>query len=236
MKLLEFNFGYEHTTQIHIEKTRTGTLYFSDGYLNEFNNLKSAKNYLKNQIEYAFTNLNNEFANIKNNFNNKYIHNEDDALSVDETLKIQFLKFVDLVKFDNVNFVYNTLIKIVFPKHHEQFFEFYNYYIPDYLWEKEHILAEMFGNYKSEQLNTAVNDEMFDYDMLSNKEKAICLHVFMEMYSCHRRLSIDRNKQKNDHISIWLEDFFGKEKAEEIEYTIKKKHENEENILESWIS
>jgi len=236
MKLLEFNFGYEHTTQIHIENTRTGTLYFSDGYLHEFNDFKSAKNYLKNQIEYAFTNLNNEYAGIKNNFNNKYIHNEDDGLSVDETLKIQFLKFVDLVKFDNVNFVYNTLIKIVFPKHHEQFSELYNYYIPDYLWEKEHILAEMFGNYKSEQLNTAVNDEMFDYDMLSNKEKAICLHVFMEMYSCHRRCSIDRKKQKNDHISIWLEDYLGKEKAEEILSIIEKKHENEVNILESWIS
>ena len=71
---------------------------------------------------------------------------------------------------------------------------------------------------------------------LSNKEKAICLHVFMEMYSCHRRCSIDRNKQKNDHISIWLEDYLGKEKAEEILSIIEKKHENEVNILESWIS
>lgn len=235
MRLLELQFGFDKIFEIHIEMNRSGNLYFSDGNMIEFYDLKSAKDYFKNQIEYAFSNWKCEDAHIENYFDNIHISNEDDGLNVDENLKIKFLEFVDKVNFNNNNLVYNTLLEAVFPKHHEQFFELYNSYWSDHFYEKEHIVAEMFDFYKTEQLQTAVNEEMCSYDKLSNNEKALCLSGFMEMYACHRSRSIYIQKEKYGNVSLWLDDFIGENKANEIQSIIEKKHEHEEGILNTWI-
>lgn len=234
MRLLEFEFGFEKIFEIHIEMDRSGNLYFSDGNMIEFSDLKSAKDYFKNQIEYAFSNWKCENALIKNDFDNSHISNEDDELPVNKNLKIKFLKFVDQVNFNNNNLVYNTLLKAVFPKHHDQFFELYNSYWSDHFYEKEYIVAEMFDFYKKEQLQTAVNEEMFDYDKLSNKEKAVCLSGFMEMYACHRECSIRIQRDKYENVSFWLNDYIGEDKAQKIQSIIEKKYEREEGILNKW--
>jgi len=104
-------------------------------------------------------------------------------LSIDEGIKMYrnitgackfgIQQFIDSIKILDLDFTYNDLARKVFPKHRELFFNLYNYSASDHFHEQEYKLAEMFDLYKKEQLQTAVNEEMFDYDLLSNKEKAI---------------------------------------------------------------
>jgi hypothetical protein len=97
------------------------------------------------------------------------------------------------------------------------------------------LLAEMFDLYKTEQLQTAVNEEIFNYDLLSNKEKAICLSAFMEMYASERRSNIDLNRDKFSDLSFLLSDYIGEERADTIQTEINNKHKTEELILDQWI-
>ena len=235
MRFLEFEFGYEFTCAIHIENTRSDKKYFSDGFQNEFHNFQSAKHYLKNQIEYAFSNLKGEYSHIINSLDDESLDTETDDLKIDKNLKLRFFEFIDSIKISDLDFTYNDLARKVFPKHRELFFNLYNYSVPDHFHEQEYKLAEMFDLYKKEQLQTAVNEEMFDYDLLSNKEKAICLSAFMEMYASERRSNIDLNRDKFSDLSFLLSDYIGEERADTIQTEINNKHKTEELILDQWI-
>lgn len=235
MRFLEFEFGYEFKCAIHIENTRSDKKYFSDGFLNQFHNFESAKHYLKNQVEYAFSNLKAEHSYIQNCLDEKSLDSETDDLKLDENLKLKFFKFIDSIKIPDLDFTYNDLVKKVFPKHSENFFTLYNYSASDHFYEQEYKLAEMFDFYKTEQLQTAVNEEMFDYDLLSNKEKAICLSAFMEMYASKRTSNIDLNRNKFSDLSFLLRDYIGEDRADSIQTEINNKHKTEERILDQWI-
>lgn len=235
MRFLEFEFGYEFKCAIHIENTRSDKKYFSDGFLNQFHNFESAKHYLKNQVEYAFSNLKAEHSYIQNCLDEKSLDSETDDLKLDENLKLKFFKFIDSIKIPDLDFTYNDLVKKVFPKHSENFFTLYNYSVSDHFYEQEYKLAEMFDFYKTEQLQTAVNEEMFDYDLLSNKEKAICLSAFMEMYASKRTSNIDLNRNKFSDLSFLLRDYIGEDRADSIQTEINNKHKTEERILDQWI-
>lgn len=235
MRFLEFEFGYEFKCAIHIENTRSDKKYFSDGFLNQFHNFESAKHYLKNQVEYAFSNLKAEHSYILNCLDEKSLDSETDDLKLDENLKLKFFKFIDSIKIPDLDFTYNDLVKKVFPKHSENFFTLYNYSASDHFYEQEYKLAEMFDFYKTEQLQTAVNEEMFDYDLLSNKEKAICLSAFMEMYASKRTSNIDLNRNKFSDLSFLLRDYIGEDRADSIQTEINNKHKTEERILDQWI-
>lgn len=233
MRFLEFEFD-EFICAIHIENTRSDKKYFSDGFLNEFSDFKSAKHYLKNQIEYALSNLKGEYFHIINSLDDTSLDNENDDLKI-ENLKPKFFEFIDSIKISDLDFTYNDLARNVFPKHRELFFNLYNYSASDHFHEQEYKLAEMFDFYKTEQLQTAVNEEMFDYDLLSNKEKAICLSAFMEMYASERKSNIDFNRNKFFDLSGLLSDYIGREQANTIQTQINNKHEIEESVLNQWI-
>ena len=233
MRFLEFEFD-ELICAIHIENTRSDKKYFSDGFLNEFHNFESAKHYLKNQIEYALSNLKGEYYHIINCLDDSSLDNENDDLKI-ENLKLKFFKFIDSIKISDLDFTYNDLARKVFPKHRELFFNLYNYSASDHFHEQEYKLAEMFDFYKTEQLQTAVNEEMFDYDLLSNKEKAICLSAFMEMYASERTSNIDLNRNKFSDLSFLLQDYIGEKRADSIQTEINNKHKTEELILDQWI-
>lgn len=239
MKLLQFEYNIDIMFELHIENNRENELYFSDGNMLVFDDFKSAKDYFKNQIEYAFLNYKPTYTIIKSCINNACIESEEGIgeeieEKMYESLKKEILNFVDLVKCTDIKLVYDILLKKAFPKHSDQFPDLYNYYFAEHFWDKEKILAEMFDNYKSNILEDVTNGEMFSIDMLSNKEKTVCLNGFMDMYACHRRISIGHDQSLTDNLPIWLEDYIGEKKLEEIKSIIDSKHTEEKDILNNW--
>ena len=65
MKLLQFQYNIDFLFELHIENNRENELYFSDGNMLKFPDFKSAKDYFKNQIEYAFLNYKAGYINIE---------------------------------------------------------------------------------------------------------------------------------------------------------------------------
>lgn len=245
MKLIQFQYQ-DFLACIHIENGRSGVKYFSDGHLSIFKDLKSVKEYLKNQINYAFSNLDKEYQiyglenekqfvpieiSIKNYVTNKLIETD---YKVEDKLELIFLEFVDSLEVQNIKSVYKDLLTKVFIKHSKEFTKFYDQYVPDLFYEKELILVEMFDHYKNDTLNHFINDEIFTLDMLSNKEKAVCLNAFMEMYASEKKDYIQYKKERFFSISSLMNEFIGREQSEKLENTIQNKNQEEEKILHSW--
>ena len=235
MKLLQFEYNIDIMFELHIENNRENELYFSDGNMFKFPDFKSAKDYFKNQIEYAFLNYKAGYINIQSCISDTSIEKwEEIEEKMYESLKKEILNFVDLVKCTDIKLVYDILLKKAFPKHSDQFPNLYNYYFAEHFWDKEKILAEMFDNYKSDILEDVSNGEFFSTDKMSNKEKTVCLNGFMDMYACHRRISIGHDQSLTDTLPIWLDDYIGEKKLEEIKSIIDSKHTEEKDILNNW--
>lgn len=235
MKLLQFEYNFDIMFQLHIENNRENELYFSDGNMLKFSDFKSAKDYFKNQIEYAFLNYKPIYTSIQSFIGDTSVESgEEIEEKMYESLKKEILDFVDLVKCTDIKLVYDILLKKVFPKHSDQFPNLYNYYFAEHFWEREKILAEMFDNYKSNILEDVSHEEIFSSDRMSNKEKTVCLNGFMDMYACHRRTLIGHDQSLTDNLPIWLEDYIGEKKLEEIKSIIDSKHTEEKDILNNW--
>tara|TARA_R110000765_G_scaffold234002_2_gene337072 strand:+ start:181 stop:882 length:702 start_codon:yes stop_codon:yes gene_type:complete len=231
MKLLQFEYNNDLTFDLHIESNREKELYFSDGNMIEFPDFKSAKDYFKNQIEYAFLNYKPRYTSIQSFIGDTSVESgEEIEEKMYESLKKEILNFVDLVKCTDIKLVYDILLKKVFPKHSDQFPNLYNYYFAEHFFDKEKILAEMFDNYKSNILDW----ELLSTDRMSNKEKTVCLDGFMDMYASHRRRLIGHHESLTDNLPMWLEDYIGEKKLQEIKSIIDSKHTEEKAILHNW--
>ena len=235
MKLLQFQYNIDFLFELHIENNRENELYFSDGNMLKFPDFKSAKDYFKNQIEYAFLNYKAGYIKIESCISDISIEKwEEIEEKMYESVKKEILNFVDLVKCTDIKLVYDILLKKVFPKHSDQFSNLYKCYFAEHFWDKKKIFAEMFDNYKSNILDDVSTGSLLSTDRMSNKEKTVCLNGVMDMYASHRCRLIDHDQSLTDNLPIWLEDYIGKKKLQEIESIIESKYTEEEAILHNW--
>ena len=235
MKLLQFEYNIDFLFELHIENNRENELYFSDGNMLKFPDFKSAKDYFKNQIEYAFLNYKAGYINIESCISDTSIEKwEEIEEKMYESAKKEILNFVDLVKCTDIKLVYDILLKKVFPKHSDQFSNLYKCYFTEHFWDKKKIFAQMFDNYKSNILDDVSTGSLLSTDRMSNKEKTVCLNGFMDMYASHRCTLIDHDQSHTDNLPIWLEDYIGEKKLQEIKSIIDSKHTEEKAILHNW--
>tara|TARA_R110000787_G_C13269516_1_gene431347 strand:- start:52 stop:771 length:720 start_codon:yes stop_codon:yes gene_type:complete len=237
MKLFQFYSGWEFCSQLHIEYDEK-RYFFSDGHTKNWNDLKSAFEYLKKDIEYG-CGLESEFVSFENkhavdNGSDRFGGGDDEPDFPRDVFIKNITKYLDNYPQVNLKLIYEQLLKKKFSKHSSEVRKHLDYYYPEYDEGKK--VLDIYTNFRVEEMSQVSVDQF----PLSYCETYKFLRMFMWLWSKNALLIPEiTNKCLDDFWSLSMNIYVDRQLNKDIEKLQKKYSNNDslskhEEMAEQW--